>query len=82
MITQEIQSLLIDKKENLITICKKYHIRSVRVFGSAIRSDFGNESDIDLLVEFEKEFTPGFFVFMKIQKELSLLGWRKYDRSL
>lgn len=79
MIAPKIHSALVNKKEDLIAICKKYHIRSVRVFGSAVRSDFKNDSDIDLLVEFEKEFMPGFFIFMKIQKELSSLFERQVD---
>ena len=29
------------------------------IFGSALRADFGPESDIDVLVEFEQDRIPG-----------------------
>jgi uncharacterized protein len=79
LINPEIQIKLTSKKEEIISLCLKYHIVSVHVFGSVIRNDFRKESDIDLLVEFDKEFIPGFFTFMKIQKEFSALFERQVD---
>lgn len=35
--------------------CRRWKIHSLAVFGSALRSDFGPESDIDLLVAFAPE---------------------------
>ncbi len=32
--------------------CKRYGIRKLAIFGSALRDDFGLDSDIDLLVEY------------------------------
>jgi predicted nucleotidyltransferase len=58
--------------------CRKNHIRKLAVFGSAIHKNFSPDSDVDILVEFQKGFTPG-FAFFKIQDELSELLGRKVD---
>ena len=43
----------------LESFCTRNHIRKLSVLGSALRSDFNAESDIDLLVEFEPGKTRG-----------------------
>jgi len=47
-------------------------------FGSFIRDDFGPDSDIDVLVEFDAQFTPGLDFFL-MQAELSDLLGRQVD---
>jgi len=45
-----------------------------------LRSDFNENSDIDILVEFEPEHIPGLFGMARLERELSkLLGGRKVD---
>ncbi|MBI4775157.1 MAG: nucleotidyltransferase family protein [Deltaproteobacteria bacterium] len=67
-------------KEPIASFCREHHIRRLAVFGSALRSDFRNDSDIDLLVEFEPDHTPGLFGIARMERELSvLLGGRKVD---
>lgn len=67
-------------KDKVADFCRKRHIRRLAVFGSALRSDFRPESDIDLLVEFEPGHTPGLFGIARMERELSaLLGGRKAD---
>ena len=59
--------------------CRRHHIRSLALFGSVLREDFGPESDVDVLVEFEEGRVPG-VDFVRIQDELSrLLGGRSVD---
>ena len=59
--------------------CQRYHIRKLAYFGSVLRDDFGPQSDVDVLVEFEEGHTPG-FRYIDIQDELSrLLGGREVD---
>ncbi len=66
-------------QERLASFCKKHHIRKLSLFGSVLRNDFGPESDVDILVEFEPGHMPG-LGFIRIQDELSqLLGGRKVD---
>ena len=49
-------------------------------FGSVLRADFGPESDIDVLVEFEPAHVPGLFGIARMERELStLFGGRKVD---
>lgn len=65
--------------KELAEICTRYHIRRLAFFGSALRDDFGPDSDVDVLVEFEEGHTPG-LAFIDIQDELSrLLGGREVD---
>lgn len=60
--------------------CLKGHIRRLSIFGSALRSDFRPDSDIDLLVEFEPDHIPGLFGIARMERELSaLLEGRKVD---
>ncbi len=49
---------LIEKNKIQITaLCKKHHVKSLYVFGSAVRdNDFTNNSDIDLLADFAIQF--------------------------
>lgn len=35
-------------------LCRRYHVRRLEVFGSAMRDDFSQESDLDFVVEFEE----------------------------
>ena len=58
--------------------CQKHHIRSLAIFGSYIRNDYGPKSDMDILVDFEPGYTPG-FDFFSIEAELSELLGRKVD---
>jgi len=67
-------------RERIADFCRKRHIRRLAVFGSALRSDFRSDSDIDLLVEFEPGHTPGLFGIARMERELSdLLEGRKTD---
>jgi len=68
------------QKDKLVEFCKKHHIQRLAIYGSALRSDFGPESDVDVLVDFEPGHTPGFFKLFEMEEELSsLLGWKKVD---
>ena len=50
------------------------------IFGSALREDFGPDSDIDVLVEFEPGRAPGLLGVAGMESELSrLFSGRKVD---
>lgn len=70
-----------DIPKNLIEdFCKKHHIKKLSIFGSYLRNDFGPESDIDFLVEFDPSHIPGLLRIAGMERELSeLLGGRKVD---
>lgn len=54
----------------------KYGLKSMAVFGSATRDDFRPESDVDIMVEFER---PVAFEFIYLADELESLVNRKVD---
>jgi len=58
-------------KDKIKVFCRRNHIRSFGLFGSALREDFGEGSDIDVLVEFEQEYSPGFSELIEMQEELA-----------
>ena len=71
------QNLTIDS-DAIAAFCERNHIRWLAVFGSALRDDFGPESDVDVLIEFEPGKTPG-YRFITMQSELSELLHRDVD---
>jgi hypothetical protein len=58
--------------------CRRHHIQSLAFFGSVLREDFGPESDIDVLIEFEPGRVPG-LEFVRMKEELSQLLGRRVD---
>jgi predicted nucleotidyltransferase len=67
------------KPEILTEFCRKNHIKKLSFFGSVLREDFGPESDVDILVEFEPDHIPGLFHLAGMEAELSALLNRKAD---
>ncbi len=67
-------------KRQIAAFCRQRHIRRLAVFGSALRSDFAPDSDVDILIEFVPGHVPGLFGIARMERELSaLLGGRKVD---
>lgn len=58
-------------KDGLTEYCLKNGIKKLALFGSVLRNDFGPESDIDILVEFEPGHVPDLFTFVRMQDEMS-----------
>jgi len=69
---------LIIPKEGVAEFCRRNHICRLAVFGSALRDDFSSDSDVDILVEFQKGYEPG-FGFFDMEDELSTMLGRKVD---
>ena len=65
--------------EQMKSICSEYRIRKLSLFGSALRDELTADSDIDILVEFEKGKAPGLMGFCHIQNLLSDLIGRKVE---
>ena len=63
----------------LADFCQRNHIRKLSFFGSVLREDFGSESDVDILIEFELEAQSGLFELVVMRDELSLLLRRNVD---
>jgi uncharacterized protein len=70
-------ALQVSRRE-IEVLCRKHGIRRLSIFGSALRDDFGPQSDVDVLVEFLPGRTPG-FGFVRIEDELTALVGRQVD---
>lgn len=63
--------------QQITEFCRRNHISKLSLFGSVLRSDFGPDSDVDMLVEFMPEQCPGFFGLAGMEIELTELLGRK-----
>ena len=53
---------ILSKRNELAALCRKYRVKSLEVFGSAVTGDFDpDRSEVDLLLEFEDESVSGYF---------------------
>ena len=66
-------------KAQLETFCRKNHITKMSLFGSALRDELSPGSDIDILVEFDKDHIPGLLDISRMEIELSGAIGRKVD---
>jgi len=65
--------------EALAALCRRNRIRRLAFFGSVLRDDFGPESDVDVLYEFEEGAVVGWDI-VGIRDELSaILGGHRVD---
>lgn len=64
--------------DEIAEFCRRHHIRRLALFGSVLRDDFGPDSDVDVLVEFDPEHIPG-LAFFGMQDELSEIFGRQVD---
>ena len=70
----------IDLSNNKVAdFCRRNHIRKLSVFGSYLREDFRENSDIDILVEFAPDHIPGLIRLAGIENELSSILGCKVD---
>ncbi|MDM7935025.1 MAG: nucleotidyltransferase family protein [Methanothrix sp.] len=56
---------------------ERYGVREIGIFGSFVRGEEKEDSDVDLLVEFERPI--GLFKFLELEEHLSSLIGRKVD---
>ena len=67
-------------KERIASFCRERGVRRMAIFGSALRPDFGPDSDVDILIEFDADSIPGLLGMARMERELSsLFGERKVD---
>lgn len=73
-ILDDIQAQL---REQMPTLRQRFGVKQISVFGSYARGDQTSESDLDLLVEFER--TPGMFAFVSLADYLESVLTLKVD---
>ncbi len=66
-------------RAELEALCRRNHITKMSLFGSALRDELKPGSDIDILVEFDKNHMPGLFDVSRMEIELSETIGRKVD---
>jgi predicted nucleotidyltransferase len=65
-------------RARIAEFCRRRRIRRLALFGSVLRDDFGRDSDVDVLVEFEPGARIG-WEFVTIRDELAELFGRAVD---
>lgn len=63
----------------LAAVCRRYGVKRLALFGSVLRGDAGDDSDIDLLVEFAEPERVGYFTLMETQRALGDVFGRTVD---
>jgi uncharacterized protein len=66
-------------QKSLRQFCTQYGVQCMALFGSALRDDFGPQSDIDILVQFKPNARISFMTLSRMQRELSALFNRPVD---
>lgn len=66
-------------RDALVEFCRRRRVRKLAFFGSVLRDDFGPDSDVDVLVEFEPGARVGLITLAGMENELSDLLGRKVD---
>ena len=64
---------------DVIRLCTKYCITELSIFGSSIRDDCAQNSDVDILVSFDQSSQITLFDIIELEKEFSILLNREVD---
>lgn len=59
--------------------CKENGIKKLSFFGSVLTDEFNDNSDVDILVEFNEGAIPGFLGLARMERELSEIFGREVD---
>ncbi len=70
---------IILSQEQIEASCLRHRVGRLSLFGSVLRDDFTDESDVDVLVEFEPEVMPGLFTLAEMSHEFEAMIGRKVD---
>jgi len=60
-------------------MCRRYGVKELSLFGSAVHGKMGPDSDIDIMVEFEPGVRVGLIKFESLVDELAALAGRRVD---
>lgn len=73
-------NLMIEKKQEIIELCKLYDVKTLYVFGSVCSENFDESSDIDILISFKEisieKYTDNYFI---LHYKLEEIFKRKID---
>jgi len=66
-------------KKDIEAFCRKWRVKELSIFGSALRDDFGPKSDIDVLVELEPDHGLSLYDWIDMIDELKTVFQREVD---
>ena len=67
-------------KEQITDLCRQYHVKKLFAFGSVITDEFNERSDVDLIVDFDKqEIKDQFLNFFDFKYSLEDVFQREVD---
>ena len=64
-------------RNEIADFCRRWRVTEFALFGSAVRDDFGPQSDVDVLVRFEKDAAWSLFDLVDMQDELKAVFGRE-----
>ena len=79
IIDSEIGAKLSIEHEKIVEFCKKWKITELSFFGSVLRDDFHEDSDVDVLVKFAEDAEWSAFDHFEAEDELSDILGRDVD---
>lgn len=66
-------------RDDIAKFCRRWKIQELALFGSALRDDFGPDSDVDILVTFAEDAEWGLFDHVQMQHDLQASLRRNVD---
>jgi predicted nucleotidyltransferase len=66
-------------RDEIAKFCQRWKVRELALFGSALRDDFGPDSDVDVLVTFAEGAEWGLLDHIQMQNELQTALRRNVD---
>jgi len=68
------------KTKQLHELCKKFNVKELYLFGSAVTDNFSEQSDLDFMVKFNRQdFEGAFDQFIDFKQELERMYGRPVD---
>ena len=65
--------------DRIAEFCRKWRVKELAIFGSALRHDFGPDSDVDVLVELQPDHGLGLYDWVDMIDELGAIFGRQVD---
>ena len=66
-------------KDRIAEFCRRWQVKELAIFGSALGDDFRPDSDVDVLVVFQDDAKWNLFDHMKAEEELKQIFGREVD---
>ena len=74
-----VESQIVIPKGEIADFCRRWKVTELALFGSALRGDFGPDSDVDVLVSFAPDAHWSLFDLVTMQEELRTIFGREVD---